>query len=182
MAATNTTHNSRELLTRRCCRRRDTRFKRHATCRALSARERVRRSWRASWSASHRAGGESLPIATSSAIARTQRHREAVELQLRALARLQVGQLLPAAWPGRRSAAPRRTQGLGSALAVQIQRDLHAVNIAYRTCWPREERALARVVQHAATRYRQLIFDLGLQQLGYAQPAPVVGDIVELSS
>jgi hypothetical protein len=124
MAATNiTTHNSRNLLNATLLRRRDTRFKRHATCRALSARERVQRSWRASWSVSHCTGRES-----------------------------------------------------GSALAVQIQRELHAVNIAYRAYWPREERALARVVQHAGTRY------LGLQQLGYAQLAPVVGDIVELSS
>jgi hypothetical protein len=104
-----------------------------------------------------------------------------VKLQLRALARLQIGQLLRPTCPGRRSAAARWTQDLGSAL-VPIQRDLHAVNFAYRTCWPREERALARVVQRAAARYRKLIFVRGLQQLGYAQPAPVVGDIVELSS
>jgi hypothetical protein len=105
-----------------------------------------------------------------------------VKLQLRALARSQVGQLLRPACPCGRSAAARCTQGVGSALAVQIQRDLHAVNFAYRTCWPREERALARVVQRAAARYRKLIFGRGLQQLGCAQPAPVVGDIVELSS
>jgi hypothetical protein len=169
MAATNTIHNSRELLNATLRRRRDTRFKRYAKCCARSARERVRRSWRASQSASHRTGGESLTIATSSAIARTQRDCESVKQQLHAQARSQVGQLLRPACPCRQPAAARCTEDLGSALAAQIQRDLHVVIT-------REERALARVVQHAGTRY------LRLQQLGYAQPAPVVGDIVELSS
>jgi len=142
-----TTHTSRELLNATLLRRRDTRFKRNASCRALPAHNTKRHSWRTSWSASPRTGAESPATAMSSAIATTQPGRQSSQLQLRALARWHVdrshaGQLLWPTWPCRRSAPPRLEAG---------------------SC-------------------RQLIFGLGLKQLGCASPAPITGDSVGLSS
>jgi hypothetical protein len=106
-----TTHTSRELLNATLLRRRDTRFKRNASCRALPAHNTMRHSSRTSWQASHRTCAESPATAMSSAITTTQPARQSSQLRLRALARWHVGQLPRPTWPCRRSAAARLEAG-----------------------------------------------------------------------
>jgi hypothetical protein len=106
-----TTHTSRELLNATLLRRRDTRFKRNASCRALPAHNTMRHSSRTSWQAAHRTCAESPATAMSSAITTTQPARQSSQLQLRALARWHVGQLPWSTWPCRRSAAARLKAG-----------------------------------------------------------------------
>ncbi|HEX8159617.1 MAG TPA: asparagine synthase (glutamine-hydrolyzing) [Solirubrobacteraceae bacterium] len=84
-------------------------------------------------------------------------------LQLRALLRDEVSRLLQADVPVAAITSGGLDSSLVSALAAEIMPDLHTFNIAYRGCWPHDEREFARVAaQRAGTRHHQVEVDPAL--------------------
>lgn len=81
-------------------------------------------------------------------------------MELRALLRSEVGRLLQADVPASAITSGGLDSSLVTALAAEIQPDLHTFNIAYRGCWPHDERAFARIVaERAGTRHHQVEVD-----------------------
>jgi asparagine synthase (glutamine-hydrolysing) len=84
----------------------------------------------------------------------------AAGLELRALLGSEVGRLLQADVPASAITSGGLDSSLVTALAAEIQPDLHTFNIAYRGRWPHDERAFARIVaQRAGTRHHQVEVD-----------------------